>query len=46
MIFFIFPIVSRMWIGMRTVFAWSAMARRMAWRIHQVAKVENLKPRV
>ena len=26
--------------------AWSAMARVMAWRIHHVAYVENLKPLV
>ena len=30
-------IVSIMWTGMRMVRAWSAMARVMAWRIHQVA---------
>ena len=36
--------VSTMWTGMRIVRAWSAMARVMAWRIHQVAYVENLKP--
>ena len=29
--------VSTMWTGMRMVRAWSAMARVMAWRIHQVA---------
>jgi RNA polymerase primary sigma factor len=29
--------VSIMWTGMRIVRAWSAMARVMAWRIHQVA---------
>ncbi len=28
---------STMWTGMRMVRAWSAMARVMAWRIHQVA---------
>ena len=28
---------SIMWTGMRIVRAWSAMARVMAWRIHQVA---------
>ncbi len=37
-------IVSTMWTGMRIVRAWSAMARVMAWRIHHVAYVENLKP--
>ena len=37
-------IVSTMWTGMRIVRAWSAMARVMAWRIHQVAYVENLNP--
>ena len=36
--------VSTMCTGMRMVRAWSAMARVMAWRIHQVAYVENLKP--
>ena len=30
--------------GMRIVRAWSAIARVIAWRIHQVAYVENLKP--
>ena len=30
-------IVSTMWTGTRMVRAWSAMARVMAWRIHQVA---------
>ena len=30
-------IVSIMWTGMRIVRAWSAMARVIAWRIHQVA---------
>ena len=35
-------IVSIMWTGIRIVRAWSAMARVMAWRIHQVAYVENL----
>ena len=30
-------IVSTMWTGMRIVRAWSAMARVIAWRIHQVA---------
>ena len=30
--------------GMRIVRAWSAMARVIAWRIHHVAYVENLKP--
>ena len=39
-------IVSTMWTGMRMVRAWSAMARVMAWRIHHVAYVENLKPLV
>ena len=29
--------VSIMWTGMRMVRAWSAMARVIAWRIHQVA---------
>ena len=29
--------VSTIWTGMRMVRAWSAMARVMAWRIHQVA---------
>src|SRR5206468_4192964 len=38
-------IVSIMCTGMRIVRAWSAMARVMAWRIHQVAYVENLYPR-
>jgi len=28
--------------GMRMVRAWSAMERVMAWRIHQMAEVENL----
>jgi len=31
-----------MWTGMRMVRAWSAMERVIAWRIHQVAYVENL----
>ena len=31
--------------GMRIVRALSASARATAWRIHQVAYVENLKPR-
>ena len=35
-------IVSIMCTGMRMVRAWSAIARVMAWRIHQVAYVENL----
>ena len=35
-------IVSTMWTGTRIVRAWSAIARVMAWRIHQVAYVENL----
>jgi len=30
-------IVSIMWTGMRIVRAWSAIARVIAWRIHQVA---------
>ena len=30
--------------GMRIVRALSASARATAWRIHQVAYVENLKP--
>ena len=30
-------IVSTMWTGMRIVRAWSAIARVIAWRIHQVA---------
>ena len=30
-------IVSIMWTGTRIVRLWSAMARVMAWRIHQVA---------
>ena len=37
-------IVSTMWTGMRIVRAWSAIARVIAWRIHHVAYVENLKP--
>ena len=37
-------IVSTMCTGMRIVRAWSAMARVIAWRIHQVAYVLNLKP--
>ena len=37
-------IVSTMCTGMRMVRAWSAIARVIAWRIHQVAYVENLKP--
>ena len=37
-------IVSTMCTGMRMVRAWSAIARVMAWRIHHVAYVENLKP--
>ena len=37
--------VSTMWTGMRIVREWSAIARVIAWRIHQVAYVENLKPR-
>ena len=31
--------------GIRIVRAWSAIARVIAWRIHHVAYVENLKPR-
>ena len=31
-----------MWTGMRMVRPLSAMARVTAWRIHQVAYVENL----
>src|SRR5882757_9851031 len=38
-------IVSIMCTGMRMVRAWSAIARVIAWRIHQVAYVENLYPR-
>ncbi len=34
--------VSTMCTGTRIVRAWSAIARVMAWRIHQVAYVENL----
>src|SRR2546428_2346649 len=37
--------VSTMWTGIRIVREWSAIARVMAWRIHHVAYVENLKPR-
>ena len=37
--------VSTMCTGMRMVRLWSATARVMAWRIHQVAYVQNLKPR-
>ena len=33
---------STMCTGMRMVRAWSAIARVIAWRIHQVAYVENL----
>ena len=33
-----------MWTGIRIVRAWSAIARVIAWRIHHVAYVENLKP--
>ena len=36
--------VSTIWTGIRMVRAWSAIARVMAWRIHHVAYVENLKP--
>jgi hypothetical protein len=39
-------IVSTMCTGMRIVRAWSAIARVIAWRIHHVAYVENLKPLV
>ena len=35
-------IVSTMCTGTRIVRAWSAMPRVIAWRIHQVAYVENL----
>ena len=35
-------IVSTMCTGILIVRAWSAIARVMAWRIHQVAYVENL----
>ena len=38
-------IVSTMWTGMRIVRDWSARPRWIAWRIHHVAYVENLKPR-
>ncbi len=38
--------ISTMWTGMRMVRDWSAMARVIACRIHQVAYVENLKPLV
>ena len=37
-------IVSTMWTGIRMVRPWSAIERVMAWRIHHVAYVENLKP--
>ena len=40
-----FDSTSIMWTGIRIVRAWSAIARVIAWRIHQVAYVENLKPR-
>src|SRR3982751_6362750 len=40
-----FDIVSIMCTGMRIVRAWSAIARVIAWRIHQVAYVLNLYPR-
>ena len=36
---------STMCTGIRIVRALSAIARVTAWRIHQVAYVENLKPR-
>jgi len=39
---FILLIVSIMCTGIRMVRAWSAIERVMAWRIHQVAYVENL----
>ena len=39
---FIFCSRSTMWTGMRIVRALSASARATAWRIHQVAYVENL----
>ena len=35
-------ISSAMWTGTRMVRPWSASARCSAWRIHQVAYVENL----
>ena len=35
---------STMCTGMRIVRAWSAIERVIAWRIHHVAYVENLKP--
>ena len=38
--------VSTMCTGVRMVRPWSAMARVIDWRIHQVAYVENLKPRL
>ena len=34
--------ISFMWTGRRIVLDWSAIARVIAWRIHQVAYVENL----
>ena len=37
-------IVSTICTGTRIVFAWSAIARVIAWRIHHVAYVENLNP--
>ena len=37
MILLIRLIVSIIWIGIRIVRAWSAMARLIAWRIHHVA---------
>ena len=37
--------VSTMCTGMRIVRLWSATARVIAWRIHHVAYVQNLKPR-
>ena len=36
--------LSTTWTGMRIVRPLSARARATAWRIHQVAYVENLKP--
>ena len=39
---FIFWSRSTMWTGIRIVRALSASARATAWRIHQVAYVENL----
>src|SRR5574341_817827 len=39
-------IVSIIWTGIRSVLAWSAIARVIACRIHQVAYVLNLYPRL